>query len=75
MVNKAVHRPEVGTTVQVDEHPRDDVTLESLARLSPVFREGGTVTAWLSLAINVTTTPSGGAVSDNVTRPSVLCPG
>jgi acetyl-CoA C-acetyltransferase len=33
------------TTVAVDEHPRDGVTLESLARLSPVFREGGTVTA------------------------------
>jgi acetyl-CoA acetyltransferase family protein len=29
----------------VDEHPRDGVTAESLARLAPVFREGGTVTA------------------------------
>jgi acetyl-CoA C-acetyltransferase len=28
-----------------DEHPRDGVTLESLARLKPVFRAGGTVTA------------------------------
>jgi acetyl-CoA C-acetyltransferase len=28
-----------------DEHPRDGVTLESLARLPAVFREGGTVTA------------------------------
>ena len=28
-----------------DEHPRDGVTLESLTKLAPVFREGGTVTA------------------------------
>jgi acetyl-CoA C-acetyltransferase len=28
-----------------DEHPRDGVTLEALARMTPVFREGGTVTA------------------------------
>ena len=28
-----------------DEHPRPDTTLEGLAALSPVFREGGTVTA------------------------------
>jgi len=32
-------------TVQHDEHPRDGVTLESLARLKPVFRPKGTVTA------------------------------
>lgn len=31
--------------VETDEHPRDDVTLESLAKLAPVFRDGGTVTA------------------------------
>lgn len=35
-----------GTTiVSKDEHPRDGVTLEQLAKLKPVFREGGTVTA------------------------------
>jgi acetyl-CoA C-acetyltransferase len=28
-----------------DEHPRDGVTLASLAKLAPVFREGGRVTA------------------------------
>jgi acetyl-CoA C-acetyltransferase len=33
------------TTVDADEHPRDGVTAASLARLAPVFREGGTVTA------------------------------
>ncbi len=33
------------TLVERDEHPRDGVTLASLARLDPVFRPGGTVTA------------------------------
>jgi len=28
-----------------DEHPRPDTTLEGLAKLKPVFREGGSVTA------------------------------
>jgi acetyl-CoA C-acetyltransferase len=32
-------------TVAADEHPRPDTTLESLAKLPPVFREGGSVTA------------------------------
>ena len=31
--------------VETDEHPRDDVSPESLAKLRPVFRDGGTVTA------------------------------
>lgn len=31
--------------VSADEHPRDGVTTEALARLKPVFREAGTVTA------------------------------
>lgn len=31
--------------VTTDEHPRPDTTLEKLARLSPVFKEKGTVTA------------------------------
>ena len=33
------------TTVSADEHPRDGVTAEQLAKLPAVFREGGTVTA------------------------------
>ena len=33
------------TIVERDEHPRDGVTLESLAKLAPVFRKDGTVTA------------------------------
>jgi acetyl-CoA C-acetyltransferase len=32
-------------TVAADEHPRDGVTEETLARLKPVFRDGGRVTA------------------------------
>ena len=32
-------------TVTADEHPRPDTTLEALAKLKPVFREGGSVTA------------------------------
>ena len=31
--------------VEQDEHPRNGVTTDSLARLTPVFRQGGTVTA------------------------------
>ena len=31
--------------VTADEHPRPDTTLETLAKLPPVFREGGSVTA------------------------------
>lgn len=32
-------------TVDQDEHPRDGVVLEKLAKLKPVFRDGGRVTA------------------------------
>ena len=32
-------------TVDNDEHPRPETTLETLAKLAPVFREGGSVTA------------------------------
>jgi 3-oxoadipyl-CoA thiolase len=38
--------------VEVDEHPRPDVTVEKLARLRPAFREGGTVTAGNASGIN-----------------------
>lgn len=40
------------STVSADEHPRPDTTLEELARLKPVFREGGTVTAGNSSGLN-----------------------
>jgi acetyl-CoA C-acetyltransferase len=32
-------------TIDKDEHPRDGVTLESMTRLKPVFRDNGVVTA------------------------------
>ena len=38
--------------VDTDERPRRDTTLESLARLKPAFREGGTVTAGNSSGLN-----------------------
>ncbi len=38
--------------VDADEHPRADTTLEKLASLRPVFREGGTVTAGNSSGLN-----------------------
>ncbi|HEY6680025.1 MAG TPA: thiolase family protein, partial [Actinomycetota bacterium] len=38
-------------TVTDDEHPRPDTTLEGLAKLKPVFREGGSVTAGNSSGI------------------------
>jgi 3-oxoadipyl-CoA thiolase len=39
-------------TVDRDEHPRPDTTLEKLAALKPAFRAGGTVTAGNSSGIN-----------------------
>jgi 3-oxoadipyl-CoA thiolase len=38
--------------VHQDEHPRADTTLESLARLAPAFRAGGSVTAGNSSGVN-----------------------
>jgi acetyl-CoA C-acetyltransferase len=38
--------------VAADEGPREDTSLERLARLAPVFKEGGTVTAGNASAIN-----------------------
>lgn len=42
-----------GTTISMteDEHPRPGTTLESLAKLAPVFRDGGSVTAGNSSGI------------------------
>jgi acetyl-CoA C-acetyltransferase len=38
--------------VDTDEHPRPDTTLEKLAKLTPAFKKGGTVTAGNSSGIN-----------------------
>ena len=35
-----------------DEHPRPDTTLEALAKLRPIVREGGTVTAGNASGVN-----------------------
>ena len=39
-------------TVDTDEQPRRDTTMEKLAKLKPVFRKGGSVTAGNSAGIN-----------------------
>ena len=40
------------TVVDADEHPRPEVTPEGLARLRPVFKQGGTVTAGNASGLN-----------------------
>jgi 3-oxoadipyl-CoA thiolase len=47
-----VPSPKGATEVRTDEHPRPDTTLESLAKLKPAFKAGGTVTAGNSSGIN-----------------------
>jgi 3-oxoadipyl-CoA thiolase len=39
-------------TVKADEGPRDDASLEKMAKLKPAFREGGTVTAGNASTLN-----------------------
>ncbi|MDI6600399.1 MAG: thiolase family protein [Thermoanaerobacteraceae bacterium] len=38
--------------IDTDEHPREDTTMESLSKLKPAFKEGGTVTAGNASGIN-----------------------
>ena len=45
-------RKGAAVVVNRDEHPRPDTTPESLAKLSPAFRKGGTVTAGNSSGLN-----------------------
>lgn len=40
------------TTATADEHPRPDTTAEALAKLRPIVREGGTVTAGNASGVN-----------------------
>ncbi|WP_243091090.1 thiolase family protein [Thermus neutrinimicus] len=47
-----VKRGKEEVQVEVDEGPRRDTSLEKLAQLKPVFREGGTVTAGNSSPLN-----------------------
>lgn len=41
-----------GCSIDTDEHPRPDISMEALAKLPPVFKKGGTVTAGNSSGIN-----------------------
>jgi 3-oxoadipyl-CoA thiolase len=43
---------EEARTLEVDEGPREDTSIEKLAKLRPVFRDGGTVTAGNSSTLN-----------------------
>ncbi|MHB8438016.1 MAG: acetyl-CoA C-acetyltransferase [Acidimicrobiales bacterium] len=43
---------EDGTVVSLDDGPRPDTTVEKLAQLKPVFREGGTITAGNACPLN-----------------------
>ena len=52
VTNGKVRKGDAPVVVDVDEHPRPDVTLEQLAKLKPAFREGGSVTAGNSSGIN-----------------------
>jgi 3-oxoadipyl-CoA thiolase len=45
-------RREEPTTMSADEGPREDTSLEKLAKLRPAFRENGTVTAGNSSTLN-----------------------
>jgi len=40
------------TFFEIDEHPRPQTTLEGLAKLKPVFKQGGTVTAGNASGLN-----------------------
>ncbi len=46
------HRQRTSTTIDNDEGPRPDTSLEKLGALPPVFKENGTVTAGNSSPMN-----------------------
>ncbi|PWT88976.1 MAG: acetyl-CoA C-acyltransferase [Acidobacteria bacterium] len=45
MAPVAVKMKKETVLIEKDEHPRPDTTIEALAKLAPVFKEGGSVTA------------------------------
>ncbi len=47
-----VHEKKGTRIFDTDEHPRPDTTLESLAKLKPAFKKGGTVTAGNASGLN-----------------------
>jgi 3-oxoadipyl-CoA thiolase len=46
------HRRRSTTTIEHDEGPRPDTSIDALAKLAPVFKEGGSVTAGNSSPMN-----------------------
>lgn len=47
-----IQKKKMEVVIDTDEHPRRDISLESLAMLKPAFRKGGTVTAGNSSGLN-----------------------
>jgi acetyl-CoA C-acetyltransferase len=52
LVPVAVASPKGSAVVAADEQPRPETTIEGLARLKPLFQEGGTVTAGNAPGVN-----------------------
>ncbi len=52
IINFKIKSKKTETNFNKDEHPRDGIDLETLARLKPVFKKDGTVTAGNSSGIN-----------------------
>jgi acetyl-CoA C-acetyltransferase len=52
IINFKIHSKKTETNFKVDEHPREDITLETLKRLKSVFKKDGTVTAGNASGIN-----------------------
>jgi 3-oxoadipyl-CoA thiolase len=52
IVPVAVKGKKETVSVQMDEHPRPDTTIEALAKLKPIVRPGGTVTAGNASGVN-----------------------
>ena len=52
IVPVVVHGKKGDTIIDTDEFPREGTTLESLAKLKPAFKKGGTVTAGNASGIN-----------------------
>jgi acetyl-CoA C-acetyltransferase len=52
IINFKIKSKQAETDFNIDEHPREGINLDSLARLKPVFKKDGTVTAGNSSGIN-----------------------
>ena len=52
IVPVAVKQKKEAVLFDTDEHPRESTTMEVLAKLKPVFKEGGTVTAGNASGVN-----------------------